>query len=113
MATLLFFDDWCLESHQNIERKMGKPQWVKEGDFFDPGMSFDQDLFRSFYYPSVFYDENLGRWRAFYSIWAKALNGMATLATAESDDGIHWYIPDLNERFPDKNRMVKNEVFTA
>lgn len=114
MTTLLFFDDWCLESHQNIERRMGKPQWVENANFVDPGIGHEPStLLRSCYYPTVFWDEGMGCWRAFYTIWAKALGGIGTLATAESDDGIHWQVPDLSERFPDKERIVKNEVFTA
>src|SRR5689334_21042229 len=113
MATILFFDDWCLETHQNIERKLGKPQWVKEADFADPYTTSDPTFARSCYYPSVFWDEEFGRWRAFYTVWAKALNGIATLATAESDDGIHWEVPDLSKRFPDNDRIMKNEIFIA
>ena len=113
MTTILFFDDWLLETHQNIVRKMGVPQWVREADFADPYTNPDPLFARSCYYPSVFWDEGFGRWRAFYTVWAKALNGIATLATAESDDGIHWEVPDLSMRFPNGSRIMKNEIFIA
>src|ERR1700694_773183 len=108
MQTLLFFDDWNLETHQNIERKMGKPHWVEEATFIDPGHA------RAAYYPSVFCDEKAGRWRAFYIAWPHGRDRtLRSLATAESEDGIHWQVPDLSKRFPDPARVVGNQIFEA
>ena len=75
MTTLLFFDDWCLETHQNVERKMGKPQWVEEANFVDPGLNLDPSKFRACYYPSVFWDAEFGRWRAVLQCMDKGTGG--------------------------------------
>lgn len=111
-TTLLFFDDWCLETHQNIERKMGKPKWVEEADFITPEVDY-QDNDRSCYYPNVFWDDKMGLWRAFYLNWSwkKLGPGVASLVTAESKDGLHWTVPDFSEKFQHKDRLWKNEVF--
>jgi hypothetical protein len=108
MQTLLFFDDWNLELHENIQRKLGKPHWVEEANVFDPG------YVRSYFYPTVFWDEAIGRWRAFYIAWPKGEAGEnRSLATSESEDGIHWQVPDLTKRFPEPGRLQVNQIFRA
>lgn len=109
MKTLLFFDDWYLESYSNIRIKMGKPKWIEEATFADPGYVTSAN------YPSVFWDEKMRRWRAFYQARTREYIHKSTnlLATAESDDGIHWHVPDLNMQFQDPERKIVNEVFPA
>ena len=105
MSTILFFDDWNLESYQNVRRVMGKPKWVEEATFSDAGFE------RSCFYPSVFWDAEAGLWRAFYIVWPKELENASALATAESSDGIHWREADVNAIVPDARSLRKNEVF--
>ena len=60
MATILFFDDWQLQSRQNLERRVGEPIPVPEGMFQDPCADV------AWGYPTVVRDRASSRWRCFY-----------------------------------------------
>ena len=92
--TLLFWDDYYLDTWQNLNRQIGQPELVPEGTFRDP------HFWNSSGYPTIFRHES-GIWRMLY-------NGKSTRPDdngryshrrwpllAESDDGIGWRIPDL------------------
>ena len=91
MQKILFLDDWCLETTHNVVRRLGRPMPVPEGTWSDP-----YDLGNA--YPSVFHDENRGKWRVIYSgapdpddFICNALFG------AIGDDGVHWEIDPVGD----------------
>jgi hypothetical protein len=105
MATILFFDDWALQSIHNVERVMGRPRWVPEATLEDPLTE------GTYNFPFVWKDPESGRWKAIYGA-ALELDGVRpkggihnphagraqALMYAESDDGIHWTRPDVRDR---------------
>jgi len=60
MTTMLFFDDQPLDRMDNVVRKIGKPELVEESVYRDPHVC------THFGYPTVFRDEQSGRWRLLY-----------------------------------------------
>ncbi len=91
MQKILFLDDWCLETTHNVVRRLGRPKPVPEGTWSDP-----YDLGNA--YPSVFHDENRGKWRVIYTgapdpddFICNALFG------AIGDDGVHWEIDPVGD----------------
>ena len=91
MQKILFLDDWCLETTHNVVRRLGRPKPVPEGTWSDP-----YDLGNA--YPSVFHDENRGKWRVIYTgapdpddFICNALFG------AIGDDGVHWEIDPVGK----------------
>lgn len=111
MQTMLFFDDWCLESRHNVEREMGKPEWLPEATFKD-------DLTKGIYnFPAVYRSPDTGRWYVLYQgvvgvteELSSAPADVPVLMLAESEDGLHWTKPDLT-RFPQAHgRVAPNQV---
>lgn len=101
MSTMLFFDDWCLDSYQNIVRRLGRPQWVPEATLTD-GMTCG-----IYNFPLVFRDGE--KWKGLYQGIVE--NEKPVLLIAESDDGIHWRKPDLSSIPTKTSRRATNEVF--
>ena len=108
--TLLFWDDYYLDTWQNLKRQIGQPELVPEGTFRDP------HFWTSSGYPTIFRHQS-GIWRMLY-------NGKSTRPDdngqyshrrwpllAESDDGISWRIPDLTRRAPLPGRVYGHQVF--
>lgn len=91
MQKILFFDDWCLDSSYNVIRRLGSPEPVPEGAWSDP-----YDLGNA--YPSVFYDEAVGKWRCIYGGDPDPNNPICHhLFGAISDDGIRWNIDPISD----------------
>ena len=91
MQKILFLDDWCLESTHNVMRRLGRPKPVPEGTWSDP-----YDLGNA--YPSVFYDENRGKWRVIYGGQPNPDNHICNaLFGAIGDDGVHWEIDRVGD----------------
>ena len=91
MQKILFLDDWCLESTRNVVRRLGQPKPVPEGTWSDP-----YDLGNA--YPSVFYDENRGKWRVIYGGQPDPTNHICNaLFGAIGDDGVHWEIDRVGD----------------
>ncbi|MBI3941963.1 MAG: hypothetical protein HY326_03045, partial [Chloroflexi bacterium] len=111
MATLLFFDDWCLESHHNIVRKLGKPVWLPEA-------TLAGDVTRGIAnFPTVYRDPQAQKWYAIYQgvvgvseELAAAPADIPLLLLAESQDGLHWTRPDLTQVVNLPNRLFPNQV---
>ena len=111
MTTLLFFDDWWLETRHNIERKMGKPQPIPEATLLD---SLTKGIYN---FPTVYRDPNTKKWFAFYQGVVGVTEELASvpadipvLMLAESDDGLNWTKPDLTEALEQRHRLAPNQV---
>ena len=111
MTTLLFFDDWWLETHHNIIRKMGQPRLIPEATLLD-------DLTKGIYnFPTVYRDPETGKWHAFYQgvvgvseELAAAPADIPVLMLAESDNGLQWTKPDLTQVLDQPARVAPNQV---
>ena len=111
MTTLLFFDDWPLEARHNVDRRLGKPQWVPEG-------TLEDDLTKGIYnFPSVFRDPDNGKWYLLYQGVVGASEELTSthveipvLMLAESMDGIQWTKPDLRSRTGQTAALAPNQV---
>ena len=102
MTTLLFFDDFYLDSWENLSRHVGRPELVPEATFEDPHHWVSSG------WPTVFRHES-GTWRCLYvgkpfqvQQDYRDLFGQEQRypLVAESDDGIRWETPDLTETVP-------------
>ncbi len=105
MYCLLFFDDWHLHSRTNLERHTGKPRMVPEGTLRDPNAD------TAWGYPSVIQDPESGRWRCYYQGEPSETGAYIVPLLAESDDGVHWELPDLTDRVEIADRMAPNQLF--
>jgi len=106
VTTILFFDDWWLESRFNIVRKIGEPQWVPEATLEDP-------LTAGVYnFPTVYRDPENDKWRALYSgvVLTEGQPDLPFLMLAESDDGVHWTKPNLSKVLAQEPRLASNQV---
>jgi hypothetical protein len=103
MATMLFFDDWPVQTRHNVRRVMGKPQWI-------PGATLEDALTEGTWnFPFVWHDAQDGKWKALYGgalpmgdvlpnpPITHVLRSQA-LMYAESEDGYHWTRPDVSAR---------------
>ena len=111
MTTILFFDDWWLESHHNIVRKMGNPQPIPEATLLD---SLTKGIYN---FPTVYRDPKTKKWYAFYQGVVGVSEELAStpadipvLMLAESDDGLHWTKPDLTNALDQPPRAAPNQV---
>ena len=89
MNTILFFDDWALDTRINVDRKMGQPRLLKE--FSHPV----REKYGAGNFMSAFYMPEDKRYRLFNTFapssldkWKEAGGGVACL---ESDDGVEWH----------------------
>ncbi|MYJ79245.1 MAG: hypothetical protein F4047_14105, partial [Caldilineaceae bacterium SB0670_bin_27] len=108
LRSLFFFDDWCLARRDNIARRLGQPEWVREATYADPTEN-------PFSYPTVLYDEQRKLWRMFY-LGRETMPGTLYrkdewFLTVESEEGIHWERPDLTSTVPLPSRMRPHEIF--
>jgi hypothetical protein len=121
MSTILFFDDWCLQSRTNLVRELGQPTWIPEA-------TLEDDLTEGTWnFPTAWYDAETNKWKALYcgaatyeskqkikrSRNATYISKTQVLLYAESEDGIHWERPDLSEQVPINVRHCKNQVFES
>ena len=109
MSTILFFDDWNLQRRENLARHIGEATLVDEGIFEDPYAD------TAWGYPRVYQDAESGRWRCYYQgqLADSQLDGRRhhVPLLAESDDGIHWEIPDLSDRVEISDRLCPHQLF--
>ncbi len=110
MTAILFFDDHFLHSRSNLERRIGQPSPVQEATLLDPHADV------AWGYPSVIHDEESGLWRCYYQGEVPGKSRTVVPLVAESDDGIHWCLPDLSDRLqiPDRqapHQLLDNERF--
>ncbi|MCU6795980.1 hypothetical protein OB236_28055 [Paenibacillus sp. WQ 127069] len=114
-TTILFLDDWQLSSITNMDRKVGKPKWIREGTLVD-GLTEG-----TWNFPLVVYEPDLQLWKAVYCgavdfepVRANKNRFLRNqiLLYAESSDGVHWVKKDVSDQasFPGK-RYAANQVF--
>ena len=105
MTTMLFFDDHYLNRWENLCRHVGQPELEPEATFTDPAHGLASG------YPTVF-RTGTGTWRCLYQ--GKSIAHMPAKISfpllVESDDGIHWEIPDLADKVPLPDRAFPNQV---
>jgi hypothetical protein len=100
-----FFDLWKLDAWDNVELRQGEPTWVRECEYRDPSVAG-----RGVYFPSVWIDEETGKWRLVYSVKWSPLTMMA----AESEDGISWKpLPVEDADVGDGEKLAPNHLLTV
>lgn len=114
MATILFFDDWSLCVMENVQRVMGKPCYVPEATLEDPLTE------GTWNFPFVWFDREKNVWKAIYGAAIPGgprrpegfLPRSQGLMLAESEDGVHWTIPDVSREIADGvHQHACNQVF--
>lgn len=100
---ILFFDLWKLDYWDNIELKQGQPRFLPEATYNDP-----VEPLRGVYFPSVWKEEETGKWMAVYSLkWSPM-----TLMAAESEDGIQWKARSLPDIEPEGGKIAPHHIFS-
>ncbi|MCB1228839.1 MAG: hypothetical protein KDN19_01150 [Verrucomicrobiae bacterium] len=100
---LLFFDLWKLDAWNQIELLPGEPRWIPEATYVDPAGPT-----RGVHFPTVWHDEETGKWRMVHSLnWSPF-----TLMAAESDDGIAWHPLVVPDARPTGEKLAPHHVFT-
>ena len=107
MYCLLFFDDWHLHSRTNLDRHTGDAQMNPEGTLRDPLAD------TAWGYPSVIQDPESGKWRCYYQGEVSEAGAYIVPQLAESDDGVHWELPDLSDKIDIPDRKTPNQLFSA
>lgn len=100
---ILFFDLSKFDYWDNVELRQGEPKWIPDGTYVDQthprlGMHF----------PTVWQDEESGKWRMVHSLQWSPFKLMA----CESDDGITWNPLPIQDANPDGGKLAPNHVFT-
>jgi hypothetical protein len=98
----LFWDWWHIEHQDNVQLCQGRPQWVPEATYEDPGFDYLAC------WPAIWRDEQSGLWRMVYPIAGFPLYLMG----AESEDGVHWRAMDAPEVAPGGEKVAPNHLFT-
>ena len=105
MYCLLLFDDWHLHSRTNLDRHTGSARMITEGTFRDPNAD------TAWGYPSVIQDPESGKWRCYYQGEVSEAGAYIVPLLAESDDGVHWEMPDLTDKIDIPDRKTPNQLF--
>ena len=107
MFSLLFFDDWNLQRRVNLRRHIGSPTLVPEGTIEDPHVDSASG------YPSVLRNPQTQRWRCYYQGKSPRAQKRPVALLAESDDGVHWELPDLSGRLDIPGRVCPHQLFDS
>lgn len=100
---LLFFDLWKLDAWDNLELLPDRPRFVPEATYTDPA-----DPARGVHFPTVWRDEDSGKWRLIHSLkWSPF-----TLMAAESDDGLAWRPLPVPDAAPEGGKLAPHHLFT-
>jgi len=102
MTTILFFDDQRLNLWDNVIRKIGKPDLIRESVYQDPNAN------TAWGYPAVFHDEESHKWRMIYQGHLPTRRAVPLLA--ESDDGLRWEPRDTTNEIDLPDRLVPNQL---
>jgi len=102
MEVIRFFNDWQLCKIHNMKIQLGKPQLIPDAVFIDPFVDV------AWGYPSVFRDEQTGKWKMLYQ--GQYSDRLYYPLMAESEDGIKWYIPDLSKKIAMKDRKFPHQI---
>ena len=102
--TMLFIDDHYLNRWEKVTRHVGQPELEPEATFRDP------EHWTASGYPTAFRHES-GLWRMVYQ--GKALEPPQSKypLVVESEDGIHWRIPDLSKSISLPGRRFRHQLF--
>ena len=109
MTTILFFDDQRLSLWDNVTRKIGRPNLIRESVYQDPNAN------AAWGYPAVFHDQESGKWRMIYEGYLPMPGQIGTLdypvaLLAESDDGLRWEPRDTTSELDLPERLVPNQL---
>jgi len=97
----LFWDLWHLDRRQNLEHCLGRPTWRRDAVFVD-----DVDGLAA--WPSVFRDQQTGRWRMIYtSRWRPYM-----MMLADSGDGIQFKTVHDSGIRPEGEQRAPYHIFT-
>ena len=102
MSNILFFDDTRLNYRNNLEFKMGKPQFIEDSIYEDPNANI------AWGYPGIFYDNKVKKYRMLYQGWLH--DGTRVALVAESKDGIHFVPKDTTNIIDIPDRVISNQV---
>ena len=95
MKTITFFDDWMLDSRQDIVRRFGQPEECVQEIVCEDG---DSTTFAGGYI-NIIRDPENDVYKCWYSVFGKqeigGKNFNSFLCYLESDDGFTWKRPDL------------------
>ena len=105
MRTLLFLDDLYLNRRDNVVRGIGRPKLIRESVFVDPYVNTHWG------YPTVFRDEESGKWRILYQGWNSGCPKAPLLA--ESDDGLSWAPRDTTKEIDLPDRKFPHQLSVA
>ena len=101
MKTILFLDDWMLDSKRNIARRFCNPELL-DADLTLEGTSAEDGeelVGQTSVYPNYLRDPETGLFKMWYqksgALEVPGKNFNSILCYAESDDGIDWRKPDL------------------
>lgn len=91
--TYLFFDDVRLSMRRNLERRLGTPRLLPEGELKHPdGLNLCAG------FPGVFFDKEAGIYNMLVCAWTQEPRFSVELA--QSSDGVHWQMTDTRELHP-------------
>ena len=86
--TILFLDNWMIESQVGLERVWGKPHFVKEvfSDIHPGALGYGG-------YASMFWDEQVGKYVLYTAIYPPEADRGVFVVRLESDDPYEWTDP--------------------
>jgi hypothetical protein len=86
--TILFLDNWMIESQVGLERFWGKPHFVKEvfTDIHPGALGYGG-------YASMFWDEKVGKYVMYLAIYPPEADPGTFVVRLESDDPASWENP--------------------
>ena len=102
MANILFFDDQRLNFRNNMDRKIGTPEYCEGTLYQDPRANV------AWGYPGVVRDPSTGRYRMLYQGWLH--DGTRVALIAESADGLYFSPLDTTSLINLPDRVVPNQV---
>ena len=100
MKTILFLDDWMLDSKRNIARRFCNPELLGAELTLEGSAEDGEELAgQTSVYPNYLRDPETGLFKMWYqksgALEVPGKNFNSILCYAESDDGIDWRKPDL------------------
>jgi len=107
-STILFLDNWMIESQVGLERVWGKPRFVKEvfSDIHPGALGYGG-------YASTFWDEAVGRYVMYTAIYPPEADRGTFVVRLESDDPYNWpdpvYDPSVTPAWKGFDRVVVDE----
>lgn len=103
--TILFLDNWMIESQVGLERFWGKPHFVKEvfTDIHPGALGYGG-------YASMFWDEKVGKYVMYLAIYPPEADPGTFVVRLESDDPASWENPVYDEKVSPAWKGFENVV---